>query len=191
MPCAMRHRSFIGFRNRRSLHLGMKRTGIYTGGRAPLHGESPLTSSSLIQNPAAKSTARAGTAPQVSEWGRSNGRRRSSGLPLERTRCYAPWRCRRATTGLGILRGKTDDATIAMKPQPDPSTRKCWRDSSSASRTTMRRTVSAFCGSGHAATATALDLELTEGSVIADSVGERPVCFWQVCIGRSASSPTG
>src|ERR1700720_1489606 len=96
---------------------------------------------------------------------------------MERTRCYAPWRRRRATMGLGILGGKTDDATIAMKPQPDPSTRKCWRDSSSASRTTMRRTVSAFCGSGHAATATALDLELTEGSVIADSVGETPCVF--------------
>jgi hypothetical protein len=36
---------------------------------------------------------------------------------------------------------------------------------------------------------TALDLELAEGIVIADSVGKTRCVFWLSCIGRSVASP--
>ena len=38
---------------------------------------------------------------------------------------------------------------------------------------------------------TALDLELVEGTVIADNVGKRAACFWRGCIERSVASPNG
>ena len=38
---------------------------------------------------------------------------------------------------------------------------------------------------------TALDLELQEGTVIADQVGETPCDSWPVCIGRNALLPLG